>query len=670
MSSKQDRTYRFVVQHADWRVLNRDEHIGSKGLGTYLTEQAGVEDVRVENTRTDGNGPTIAFVTFSESTERPDLTHPSTKYAEGWAHLMDRQTGGALRFVLAPLVPTINVDADKPTQRTDTFRVKSQDMPDVGITFDWHPIKSHVHTVTPVAGHPGTYHITHTFSTPEQFISEAHAKCGVNFDLLLRGFMSDRREDQADALSYAFHLLLPVNDARPKPCSVPPEGWYCTLKAGHEGPCAAHPAPNPSFGPIIDKRLDGWVNEGHLTPTPVLPAQTRIEARFNVVKSTLCPIHPNPTLECRAMLNLFEHMVKEGRGTTLGSLLHAWPDQLSFEVVYCAFPDHASMTHFAEFVLKHTNGGLRLRLAAWYKRQPSFTTTTASPESRPQESWEHLSTFDESDTASPKAAEAPEPEGDSSSASVGGPAVSADKAWNDLAAKTLADFTLLGKPTRVEWDMMFGQQKKLAVERAGVLLEPDMAFHLCMDKPFAKWVEEWLTQHGEKADPSRKGWSGFKYGLFPFGMVGMHIHGRDKAEKRVQHLDAEVARLKKKETDLIRINEEIATSNRSKAEYIDTLKKENKEQRKEIERLNGLVKPEHENTNHLEGKVAGLNVLLEREQRKNADLKSGIADAACKLVLLSHQEGAPATEQPLPLRSTVPNFQDPLAGVRIPTTQG
>jgi hypothetical protein len=26
-----------------------------------------------------------------------------------------------------------------------------------------------------------------------------------------------------------------------KPCSIPSEGWYCTRKAGHEGPCAAKP---------------------------------------------------------------------------------------------------------------------------------------------------------------------------------------------------------------------------------------------------------------------------------------------------------------------------------------------------------------------------------------------------------------------------------------------
>lgn len=23
-------------------------------------------------------------------------------------------------------------------------------------------------------------------------------------------------------------------------CTIPPEGWFCTRTAGHEGPCAAH----------------------------------------------------------------------------------------------------------------------------------------------------------------------------------------------------------------------------------------------------------------------------------------------------------------------------------------------------------------------------------------------------------------------------------------------
>lgn len=25
------------------------------------------------------------------------------------------------------------------------------------------------------------------------------------------------------------------------PCSLPPNGWFCTRPAGHEGPCAAYP---------------------------------------------------------------------------------------------------------------------------------------------------------------------------------------------------------------------------------------------------------------------------------------------------------------------------------------------------------------------------------------------------------------------------------------------
>lgn len=29
-----------------------------------------------------------------------------------------------------------------------------------------------------------------------------------------------------------------------EPCKVPPRGWYCTIAAGHDGPCAAWPIPN------------------------------------------------------------------------------------------------------------------------------------------------------------------------------------------------------------------------------------------------------------------------------------------------------------------------------------------------------------------------------------------------------------------------------------------
>jgi hypothetical protein len=34
-------------------------------------------------------------------------------------------------------------------------------------------------------------------------------------------------------------------DETVKACTVPPEGWNCTRKAGHEGPCAAVPAERP-----------------------------------------------------------------------------------------------------------------------------------------------------------------------------------------------------------------------------------------------------------------------------------------------------------------------------------------------------------------------------------------------------------------------------------------
>jgi hypothetical protein len=32
------------------------------------------------------------------------------------------------------------------------------------------------------------------------------------------------------------------NQAKPKPgtCKLPPQGWYCTLDAGHDGPCPTH----------------------------------------------------------------------------------------------------------------------------------------------------------------------------------------------------------------------------------------------------------------------------------------------------------------------------------------------------------------------------------------------------------------------------------------------
>lgn len=37
-------------------------------------------------------------------------------------------------------------------------------------------------------------------------------------------------------------------------CTVPPEGWYCTRTAGHDGPCAALPTPTTGWAsPALDR---------------------------------------------------------------------------------------------------------------------------------------------------------------------------------------------------------------------------------------------------------------------------------------------------------------------------------------------------------------------------------------------------------------------------------
>jgi transposase-like protein len=67
-----------------------------------------------------------------------------------------------------------------------------------------------------------------------------------------------------------------------KPCSIPPEGWYCTRKAGHEGPCAAKPRnkeflaskPKPlrvdQVKPTEDKTLERLRKHELLKNTPKL----------------------------------------------------------------------------------------------------------------------------------------------------------------------------------------------------------------------------------------------------------------------------------------------------------------------------------------------------------------------------------------------------------------
>lgn len=38
-----------------------------------------------------------------------------------------------------------------------------------------------------------------------------------------------------------FGYEIPIKERQ---CQVPPRGWYCTIPAGHDGPCAAWPIPN------------------------------------------------------------------------------------------------------------------------------------------------------------------------------------------------------------------------------------------------------------------------------------------------------------------------------------------------------------------------------------------------------------------------------------------
>ena len=46
-------------------------------------------------------------------------------------------------------------------------------------------------------------------------------------------------DEEVDAHFFGIEML--VRGPGSVLCSVPPEGWYCTRPAGHDGPCAAHP---------------------------------------------------------------------------------------------------------------------------------------------------------------------------------------------------------------------------------------------------------------------------------------------------------------------------------------------------------------------------------------------------------------------------------------------
>lgn len=38
-------------------------------------------------------------------------------------------------------------------------------------------------------------------------------------------------------------------------CEVPPEGWYCTRRPGHDGPCAALPTEQPTTERVALERI-------------------------------------------------------------------------------------------------------------------------------------------------------------------------------------------------------------------------------------------------------------------------------------------------------------------------------------------------------------------------------------------------------------------------------
>lgn len=59
-----------------------------------------------------------------------------------------------------------------------------------------------------------------------------------------RGYWNADRQkwtDGLDSLNAPTHWM--VDFPLPPVCQVPPEGWACTRKVGHEGPCAAIPTP-------------------------------------------------------------------------------------------------------------------------------------------------------------------------------------------------------------------------------------------------------------------------------------------------------------------------------------------------------------------------------------------------------------------------------------------
>lgn len=47
-----------------------------------------------------------------------------------------------------------------------------------------------------------------------------------------------------------------LNDGNPaRACELPPKGWWCSLGAGHDGPCPAHPTMRTKLGHAVQRVL-------------------------------------------------------------------------------------------------------------------------------------------------------------------------------------------------------------------------------------------------------------------------------------------------------------------------------------------------------------------------------------------------------------------------------
>lgn len=83
-----------------------------------------------------------------------------------------------------------------------------------------------------------------TASSSAGFKSTGESACGAALNLFKAWMTHDKawfEPEPMDMREMMLREMVAHGDGTPGTCNLPPEGWYCTLAHGHDGPCPTWP---------------------------------------------------------------------------------------------------------------------------------------------------------------------------------------------------------------------------------------------------------------------------------------------------------------------------------------------------------------------------------------------------------------------------------------------